>query len=78
LDKNARIEIIPVSNGFVVRPAYDFRRGGEVGPPDESVVFQTFGALNRWLLEHFTHRCSSVVIDPTSSPMPQPAPHGGL
>ena len=61
-DKNIALEVIPVSNGWLVR--YPARMDGyRDAPMGESVVFQSFAELAAFLRGHFTFRQDLLTAD---------------
>ncbi|HJS81346.1 MAG TPA: hypothetical protein VJ742_00760 [Nitrososphaera sp.] len=63
MDKNDSIEILTASNGFIVRRSRSPDRDYVATMIDDTLVFQSYKALAKWLGEHFTHRDKEVEKD---------------
>lgn len=58
MDNDKTIVIAQCANGFVVS-----EYGKPVFKSTEAIVFQTHAALVSWLVDHFSHRTQSVLMD---------------
>jgi len=71
MKRNEPVEIIKVSNGFLVQPKS--LNGRCLENTEDIFVFQSMQSLTDFLDVHFTFRCGNVEVD-----APIPARAGGL
>lgn len=62
MNQNDSIEVIQVSNGFLLRRPYNMTRG-DCSLFEEMLVFRTLAEMQAYIGDHFSHRARPTLSD---------------